>query len=338
MKKIIKTCFGLAIFLVLTVVLLVAGLNLANSICYGEFNSTSKAHGDMPGLGDGFIPQGLAAYDGGFLHSGYMKDKSASRLYYVKDGEEVFHVSLKNLESGDATWHCGGIAIYDKYVYIGGSGGLYVFLLEDVFDGNAYAYQIGKFDAGMTASWVYVYGNELFIGTYADGGKYNANDWQSAETPAGEQNPSLMAMFKLDGGEETFGIRSTPSCAYSIRDRVQGAAVTDKGIILSTSSGITTSVFYFYEIVADYSATLKFGGADGDGPEIPLYYLDSKTLRKTISAIPMAEEIEFVDGRLYVSNESACQKYLFGWLVGGQRMYSFEVKDEYFMEKTSVLP
>lgn len=60
-----------------------------------------------------------------------------------------------------------------------------------------------------------------------------------------------------------------------------------------------------------------------DGREIPLWYLDSNDLTKDVKLPPMSEEIVFVDGRIYVMNESACNKYLFGKLLRAKYIWSY---------------
>ena len=107
---------------------------------------------------------------------------------------------------------------------------------------------------------------------------------------------------------------------YSICDTVQGMCITDGGqIVLSTSFALMTSHHYYYD--------LPQGEAEGefslDGREIPLWYLDSNDLTKDVKLPPMSEEIVFVDGRIYVMNESACNKYLFGKLLRAKYIWSY---------------
>lgn len=326
LKKVLKV----VVVLVVVVLIILATLNVVKRIMYSEFYASAETEYDMPGLGDGMIPQGLSYYNGGFFFAGYMNDESASRVYWVKQSGERETIVLKKANGNDFTGHCGGIAQYGDYFYIGGSGGLYVFSLADITDGDGEAKQIGKFEAGMTASWVSVYDGYIYIGTFADGGSYKSQDWQSCKTPAGDENPSLMARFELGEGYD-LGVKPTPDCAYSMRHWVQGAAISDRGIILSTSSGINSSVFYFYEYDDTYVGEVLFGGEEAENAvTIPLYYLDSRTLTYELSAIPMAEEIEIVGDRLYIANESACGKYIFGNLIGGENFYSVLLKDRYF--------
>ena len=318
-----------ALIVIFTLTMIILGARLSKRFMYGDFFANSTSHGDMPGLFDGFVPQGLETYGDGFFVAGYMTDDSASRLYYVKDGEKPKTVILKKANGEDFTGHCGGVAIGGNYFYVGGSGGMYVFSLDDITDGDGEAKQIGKFEAGMTASWVYTFDGYVYIGTFADGGEYKSQDWQSCETPAGDKNPSLMTRFKIDP-EEELGLSPLPDCAWSIRHWVQGAAVTPDGIILSTSSGINASSFYFYPHNDSYKGEVVYDEGGEKQVTIPLYYLDSQSSSYVLNSIPMAEEIEVVGGRLYVANESACGKYLFGWLLGGEKFYSTELKERYW--------
>ena len=59
-----------------------------------------------------------------------------------------------------------------------------------------------------------------------------------------------------------------------------------------------------------------------DGRSVPLFFLDSTNLVSDIEAPPMTEGIEFHDGRIWVSEESASNKYLFGKLYGAGDVFS----------------
>ena len=64
---------------------------------------------------------------------------------------------------------------------------------------------------------------------------------------------------------------------------------------------------------------------DFDGTKVPLIYLDSATLIDDVRMPPMAEEIVYMDGDVYVMNESACTKYKFGNLTSGRRVWAYEL-------------
>ena len=44
----------------------------------------------------------------------------------------------------------------------------------------------------------------------------------------------------------------------------------------------------------------------------------------TIQAPPMAEELVYLDGKIYIMNESACNKYIFGKFTYGYHVYAFK--------------
>ena len=63
------------------------------------------------------------------------------------------------------------------------------------------------------------------------------------------------------------------------------------------------------------------------GGEVPLYYLDSENLVKSVEMLPMSEELVYKDGRVYVMNESGCEKYMtYGRYLGGYWVYSYKAK------------
>ena len=59
--------------------------------------------------------------------------------------------------------------------------------------------------------------------------------------------------------------------------------------------------------------------------------LDSSVLKTDLKIAPMSEEIEIVDGKLYVMCESASNKYIFGKFTGGKWCYATDLD---FFEKS----
>jgi hypothetical protein len=115
----------------------------------------------------------------------------------------------------------------------------------------------------------------------------------------------------------------TPALALSVTNKVQGFTRTPGGFALSTSYGLGISHIYFHEDVTkgEADSSIRVNSTD-----VPVYFLDDDSLTRDLSAPPMTEEIFVKDGRLYVLPESACNKYIFGNLIHGRHVYSYELK------------
>ena len=76
----------------------------------------------------------------------------------------------------------------------------------------------------------------------------------------------------------------------------------------------------------NFSSLQAGGSKEVCGQTVPLYTLTSANSTASWILPPMAEEIECVDGRFYISNESASNKYIFGKLTDAKwcRSYKFD--------------
>ena len=63
----------------------------------------------------------------------------------------------------------------------------------------------------------------------------------------------------------------------------------------------------------------------GSGDEVELFCLDSRNLTEDLVGPPMQEGIESHDGRVYTTDESASNKYIFGKLCGAGRVYAVQL-------------
>ena len=92
-------------------------------------------------------------------------------------------------------------------------------------------------------------------------------------------------------------------------------------VYLTTSWGLGKSFVYKY----DLNKITQSGTKQVCGETVPLYNLTMQNMEACYTLPPMAEEIEYVDGRFYISNESASDKYVFGKYTGGRwcRNYAF---------------
>lgn len=289
-----------------------------------------------PGTWSNYVQQGFDRLDDGtFLVSAYDKGDENAAVYILKDGKETL-CQLKNADGTPYLSHAGGVTHYKGWMYVAtdnhadNAGDEYcthencdtnldMFLLSDVLDGDGKATLVGSITLPNRLAYASVYGDLLYVGAFhREGSKYITPQSHHVKTPAGDENTALMMVYKLD---ENTGkpVHATPEFCYSTLSNVQGMCITgDNDIVLSTSWGLGISHLYKYETDNATKGTITVGGA-----EVELYHLDSACLEQTLSTPPMAEELVWLDGRVYILSESASMKYLFGKLMSGNHIYSY---------------
>ena len=300
-----------------------------------EYYGASEAAFAIPGLADGFVPQGLAFDEesGAYLVGGYMTGKGkASPIYVVdaKTGELKAHASLTNADGTPFTGHAGGLAVWDCNVYVAGNGCLHLFDRDEILaagDG-AEVQCLGQIAVPLAAedtlgvSWVDIRsdGEEalLTVGEFYKNPEYKTPESHKFSAPSGERLQALAVTYRLseDGGS------LTPLKAYALPDLVQGFTVHDGKLWLSTSWGTGFSHISAY----DENSLEAFRSIDVNGTAVPLFALDSAARTADYKIAPMSEEILFTaDGKLLTMCESASRKYYFGLLTGGQWCYATDL-------------
>ncbi len=347
----------IAAIVVIAIIFSALTFGLVYKLSHYKFFSQAESHMQAPGLEDGLVQQGFdyipakigeddeIISEAIFLTSGYMKDGSASRVYITVGNGTPSYVSLYNSDGTEYDGHAGGIAHYGDLVYLAdeeNDGDVAVFSLADVLgtdengsDGKATVKTTIAMPKDFESSFCTVYSvgarPYLFVGRFAKEGheKYGRVDDHKV-TVGDETNSSLILAYELGGNTDTGLLIGKPSFAISIPDLVQGMCFAGENrIILSTSWSLSSSHLYFYEI----DLTVNSTGVDNkpiDGVDIPVYFLGSDALKLDLKCPPMAEEMIFVDGRVYIMNESASKKYIFGNFIGGRKVYSIPAGDEQF--------
>ena len=312
--KLIGKILLVALILIVGLFLLVwGGLNIAKFIIYGEYYSIEQRLCANPGLNDGFVCQGISAYESEsgdkIILSGYMADHSASRLYISDLDSNSYYVSIQK-EDKAFTGHAGGVANDGTNLYIASEDELHVIPLADVLNAkNGDTVNIVmSIPVNNQASFVYIYGEYLYVGEFHDGNNYVTE--HPYETPDGLYH-AIVTRYQLTNLWE-------PDRVYSIRDKVQGICFTPDGkVVLSTSFGLSDSVYYVYNEsdAIDSGETLE--GA-------PVYYLNGCI--KEIKGPAMSEELDYYNGRIITMTESACNKYIFGKFFFAFDIVSLDIK------------
>ena len=344
-KKIVIISTALIILAALCLIAILV-FKLVDYIKYNDFYDVAEEEFYIPDLLDGYVPQGFDYIESEklFIACGYMNDEDeASRVYVIsKDGDEYYYTELRNTDiSSPYTGHTGGIAYYREYVFITGSDGIDVFSLNDILDENIkYAPKLATVDTskyGIDPAYCFIYDGELFVGNYYDEGKYET----SVNQHYGD-NRAVMLAFDLDevynNNKNSYYIAPNPCAVYSMPSHVQGVCVAEydvneggkvakkTSLILSTSYGMTTSNLYVHDVekivatTLPNSSSLKMVGVEG----LPVYVLDAATLVETVEAPPMSEEIVYLDGKIWIMNESASNKYVFGKFTTGNYLFSIQ--------------
>lgn len=296
MEYLLKGLVILIVAILCLALLLVGGLNIAKFPIYSEYYSMEETFCTNPGLDDGFVCQGICVSEenGVILVSGYMADKSHSRIYVTDFESNSYFVELTRNGGEKYTGHAGGIALTGDTVYISNGSKLYVFSLTDVLNAkNGEKVDIGE-GVKVSSAASFVYADEEYV--YV--GEFNNPAEEQKEHIYGE-NHSIIEKYSHDDLEN-------PVKIYSIGDYAQGVCFTPDGkVIISTSYGLTSTVYYVYN-EADATDT----GEMLDGA--PVYMLGECV--REVNGPAMGEDLDYYNGKVITLTESASNKYIFGKL------------------------
>lgn len=321
----------LCVLAVATVLLL--GVRLVDGIAFAKFYANSSPVFATPDITKGYVPQGVDYDDerGVFLATGYMSNGKASRVYIIDEDGETRFTELKKENGDDYTGHTGGISHNGAFVYITGANGIDIFSYTDILDGKTETAKLGSVCTYNDPAYCHIRDGYLYTGSFYFPDDYETPAHERVTTPAGDENTGLITVFRLDDNF-LFGIEPAPKAVISTRMAVQGVCFTDDNkVVLSTSYGLSASKLFVYDLNALTGEYYDFVGTTKSGDEfsfagITRYYLDSASLVETIKAPPMSEELVYLDGKIYVMNESACNKYIFGKFTTGLHVRAYEYK------------
>lgn len=358
-NKAVKITLSVLAGIVLGIAILLALVKIGEKLVFAPYYFKSTTEFKVPGLSDGLVQQGFDYYEGDpstdeddrFLVSGYMNDGSASRVYVLnKDGKVLDYAVLKQEnpekpgETIDYTGHCGGIAHDGGYLYISNDDNdnmsLDVFNLSDILagketkaNGSVFVYQKPAF--------CYVADGKLYTGNFhREQTRGKEKEYLSPDKVVNldndEKTTALMTVFELDHTRyaDNFGVASEPCEAYTIPSQVQGMCMTKDGnVVFSTSWGVSMSHLYFYNLytvkantktTTDIFKDTTIYGDKALNKDVTLYVMGSEYLYDDVKAPPMAEEMVYLDGKIYVMNESASKKYIFGRFLSGTYINAYK--------------
>lgn len=307
------------------VLVALVGVNVFVRVAYGPFYSAAEKEFPIPGANEGFIPQDLDYLDasGEWLFSGYATGDGVSPVYKRGIDGSVARLTVELPDGTAYRGHGSAITSTDRYVFLVREGGYLVLdaaAVADAADGSILR-AVDSVDMDFSPAFMNIEGGTLYAGNFYFPGDYETPGEHRIVTADGAENPAVMYAYPADA-EGAYGFAEQAARVYSIPAMVQGMAITDEGqLVLSTSYGLRSSHLFGY----DLAALSPEGTFQADGATVPLYVLDSRSQVADVEAPPMTEGIESHGGKVYVSEESACNKYIFGKLYGAGYVYALEV-------------
>ena len=339
-----KLLISLAIVLAVILVALL-GFKLFDYIRAYEFYNHSEVAFATPGVNDSnFVPQGMdyVEKDNVFIFTGYMSDSTASRVYVRHENEDgTSRLTYTKLVYGDGreyNEHTGGIECSGDYVLITDTTGIFIFSYQDILAGKETTPVIYEAPLHVDPAHCFIYSKDgkdyLLAGSFYYEGDYETPAHERITTPGGEVNPSIILIYPINAEATKASelIAAEPIAAISTPQKVQGMCFTDDGrMVFSTSWGLTSSEILFYDeakIEASKVENYQLNGVTKKGAEfnftLDLYFADSSTYVDKVVAPPMSEELVYLDGKIVVFCESACNKYIFGKITTGFNVYALK--------------
>lgn len=298
------------------------GLNLDKVKLYPDYYSVKTDVCTNPGLNDGFVCQGIAAYeeDGKFFVSGYMKDETPSRIYVTDTDNNSYYVNISYANGDVFTGHAGGITVCNGTVYLADDACVHLLSLTDLINAkNGDTLPIyATFPVNNEASFIYSDDSYIYVGEFHDGKNYITD--HPYETGDGMYYAIVSRyraedMVAYDDGSGK--LSAQPDKIYSIRNKVQGICFTPNGkVVMSTSYGIADSEYFIYDESDAVDSGKTLDGA-------PVFYLDSH--KKSIKGPAMAEGLDFYDGKIITLTESASDKYIFGKFFFADKIVALDI-------------
>lgn len=280
---------------------------------FAEMVSPSVA---IPGLSDGFTPQGLTYLPerNWFLFSGYYSN-AASAIIAVEagSGNIVKQIRLKNSDGTVYTGHAGGIATTAKTIVVSSDKKLHCLLLTDFLNGTngqamAFSREIGMGEH--RASYCSCDGETFWVGEFRKEPEYKT-DKRHRMVLGDDTFQSWLCGYGLKNGELSLNAQGElppPSYILVTPDKIQGASVSDGAVWLSVSYGCKNDsalLAFDSPFETNPDTRFKIGGTD-----VPAWFLGKGRRVRSVTAPPMTENLCRVGNDVFVVFESGAKKFL----------------------------
>ena len=327
--KILSIVLSVAVgtFLLLYLILAIIG-----GVSYVEARGGREYACTIPVSG-GVAPQGLTYSEThkSYVITGYDK-KGYAALFTVK-GKKYKKVTLYGTDGKLLKGHAGGVTLTKNCLYIANDNSLVLYSTDEIFGGSGKATAQAVIPVDNRAAYCYSDDDYLYVGEFYRKGNYETEKSHHYKTPDGEQNMAIVSCYKLDenGLLEDADTQPYPLYSISLPSLVQGFATHEGSYILSRSYGLKNSHLDYHSRSENSGTTIpvKFKlNKDAEEREVPLYYLDSTTLSKSLTLPAFSEDITIVRDRVAVCNEASANRYFVGKLFGANKVYTYPIYTE----------
>lgn len=276
----------------------------------------------IPGLVQDLVPQGIAYYPdmNWLLIVSYLNDDRPGTVSILDatTGNLIKSVVLYMQDGTPYLGHAGGIAISKEHAWISSGTSLYKFKLDALIQAqdNDEIRFIDQIKVPVKASYTAFANGVLWVGEFYEAGSYPTDASHHQTTRSGEKHFAWIAGYELDSITDSHpqlignGNTAIPDKILSVRDKVQGVAITNDAIILSTSFGRNKDSDLF-RYNNPLNETAHFNPVIGT-TEVPAWFLDGQSAKPNnsqLTIVPMAEGITNIGNDLYVLLESGANKY-----------------------------
>lgn len=286
---------------------------------YPAFAKMVTSSVTIPGLSEGFVPQGVCRVPGRdwLLFSGYQDDGiQSSPLIAVdaKTGVIARQARLRNVDGTVFNLHSGGVTATEKTIYVSVANKLFAMPVEtfvglpaDRLVDCSFTHEIV---VPCRASYCGISDGVLWVGEfeYEDKEPFRTDADHHAVVD-GEKLTGWICGYDLRSGEprESADGIAIPDCLLRTTDRIQGMAILGGRIWLSQSYGRWDDS---HLLVYDDPRKREPDGYVAFGErQVPSWNLSKSARVKAIEAPPMTENLCVDDGTILVVFESGAKKF-----------------------------
>ena len=306
---------------------------------YTAFLTKAKADFIIPGLAEGFIPQGMdvseekeIAFISGYFKSYEEHPSSMIITVDLKTGKLLGYYYLKKTNGDYCKSHVGGVAVTSKNLFIADGGKVCRIPLsqfETAQKGDTLS-MVEDIKVPVMAAYCNYSNGILWVGDFYYFPQYDTRDYHDGLLFDNKYYGAWMVGYELDSTTESefstiaWNSESTvalPDRVIATTERIQGATFIGDKAVLSQSFGRinnSTILVYDYSLDSNPQTTVTI-----DGKEIPTWVLKDAT--GSYVAPPMSEGLAVYNNKVLILFESATASYIQDAINPTDHVWSFAV-------------